>query len=653
MVTNHLAAERSPYLRQHATNPVHWFPWGNAAFQKAAKEHKPIFLSIGYSTCHWCHVMAHESFEDQATADILNQYFVAIKVDREERPDIDHIYMNAVMAIAGQGGWPLSVFLKPDGKPFYGGTYFPPAAKWGSPGFKDVLLSIHNAWTSDHEGILSSSDELISILRQSMTAETDAGPTDYSILDDAVQKLAAQYDTVHGGFSNAPKFPMGHTLSFLLSMDSKESPTLPMVEHTLTTMAKRGIHDHLASGFHRYATDQEWQVPHFEKMLYDQALLVIAYVQCYQKTQDRALIEIARRTMDYVLAEMKDPEGGFYCAYDADSKGQEGAYYVFADHEITAVLGESEAKLFKMYHGVSPDGNVAHDPHGEFISVNILYSAKDIVVADGERMDIARRKLLEYRRERMPLHLDDKILTDWNGLMIAALCVGGLALGEDAYIQQAQHCAEYILQNYLKDGVLLHASGINGMLDDYVYFSYGLIMLYEATSQEKYLKTAEDLVEECCRRFSDGRGGYYMTQEDSGLIVRPIEIYDGAMPSGNSMAAMVFAKLLFITGKKEYRDKLSLLETRFYPVLVKAPHGYTYFLLAMSMQRDGPVDVQVTGGVSAQQLVQIRKMVYKCYVPNLVLKIKPTDQPFKVSVCRKGVCGLPISDLKGLQGQLT
>ena len=658
MLNNLLASEKSPYLRQHALNPVHWFPWGSKAFEKATKEHKPIFLSIGYSTCHWCHVMAHESFEDQATADILNQYYVSIKVDREEHPDIDHIYMNAVMAINGQGGWPLSVFLKPDGKPFYGGTYFPPFPKWGTPGFKDVLLSIKDTWENNQSGITTSSGELVMILQQSMSVTNIKQDIDQELLNKAVSNLAAQYDSINGGFSNAPKFPMGHTLSFLLGMHNERSMTLDMVEKTLSTMADRGIHDQLASGFHRYATDHEWQVPHFEKMLYDQALLAIAYTQCYQITQKPQYALVAASILDYVLEEMTSPEGGFYCAYDADSHGHEGAFYVFTDEEITQELGHSTAAFFRLYYGIMPQGNVAHDPQGEFTGTNILYKAKAIDAGHIEMMNQARSKLLAYRRKRMALHLDDKVLTDWNGLMITALSLGGVVLSNSRYIENAKRCAELIETKFFKDGGLFHrwhsnTVDIDGMLDDYAYLSLGLIALYEATLDKAYLTKAQALTDVMIEYFEDKQnGGFFMSRASTKLFVRPMEIYDGAMPSGNSAVVVVLMKLFFITGNKSYEATAKRAILRYLPMVAKAPQGYTFFLYALKLYLDGPMQISISGALEAQQLVQLQKIVYKCFIPNLSIKVIRTDGPLVVSVCRQGVCGVPVTDIEMLRGQL-
>lgn len=658
-MANQLQFEKSPYLRQHADNPVNWFPWGKEAFDKSLKEHKPIFLSIGYSTCHWCHVMAHESFEDPDVAAILNQYFISIKLDREERPDLDHIYMNAVIAITGQGGWPLSVFLKPDGKPFYGGTYFPPQAKWGSPGFKDLLLSMRDAWDNNKQGIETASHELVMILQQSAAASKNTISIDRNLIEIAVKNLNNQYDKAQGGFSIAPKFPMGHTLSFLLAAADDHNNARDMVEHTLTTMAYRGIHDQIASGYHRYATDQEWQVPHFEKMLYDQALLVMAYAQGYQVTGNALYANIARSVSDYVLSDMTSPQGAFYCAYDADSDGQEGAYYVFTDREIVEQLGETNAHIFKMYFDIKPEGNVNHDPHGEFTGKNILFQTKEIDPAHKRTIDQSKAILLKYRQGRLALHLDDKVLTDWNGLIIMALSFAGAVLNERRYIDKAKCAADFILNNLMKDNVLCHrwhtnTSEITGMLDDYAYLALGLTYLYEATLELKYLEKAELLVTLMIDQFEDKiHGGFYMSRESDELIVRPIEIYDGAMPSGNSAAAFVLMKLFFITDKPIYESTARRVVERFLPTVSKAPQGYTFFLQALNMLVSGPVQISITGSLSRPELVELQKIVYKCFIPNLAIKVTLSKQPWVIQVCQKGVCGRPVANFNLLLEQLT
>lgn len=658
MIKNFLALEKSPYLKQHEDNPVRWYPWGHDAFTKAHKENKPIFLSIGYSTCHWCHVMAHESFEDEETAQILNQYFVAIKVDREERPDIDHIYMNAVMAINGSGGWPLSAFLMPDGKPFYGGTYFPPTAKWGTPGFKDILLSIKDAWDNNQVGIAMSSKELVMILKQSTLTSNTQSTLDKEILEQAYVNLVGMYDSNHGGFATAPKFPMGHTLSFLLTLQTAYPKALDMVTHTLSTMANRGIHDQLGSGFHRYATDAQWQIPHFEKMLYDQSLLVMAYAQAYQVTKDALYADITRSTLDYVLRDMTDEGGGFYCAYDADSHGVEGAYYVFTYDEIQKLLSEEEFQVFKEYFDVKPDGNVAQDPHGEFIKKNILWQTKEI--SENHRIIIAeaKTKLLQYRQARMQLHLDDKVLTDWNGLMIAAMSFAGAVLGETKFIDKAKRAADFILSQLKSNDQILHrwhsgSASINGMLDDYAYLSLGLVQLYEVTLEQKYLEAAEMIVKQMKEKLEDQvQGGFFMAEESEDLIVRPIDIYDGAMPSGNSVAAFVFMKLFFITSNFVYQDTAKKVILRFLPVVDKAPQGYTFFLQALNLLLQGPKLVFLEGRFTDAQLVDIQKIVYKCYMPNLSVHAKRSDKALSLSVCQQSGCGLAFSDINALEVNL-
>ena len=450
MHTNKLIGEKSPYLLQHAHNPVDWFPWGNEAFEKAKKEDKPIFLSIGYSTCHWCHVMEEESFSNQEIAKIMNKYFVSIKVDREERPDIDNIYMNAVMLMTGSGGWPLTVFLTPDKKPFYGGTYFPPEDKWGRAGFKTILNSIADGWPKNRDEILRSSESLTQAIRQEALSR---GKTTFILnektLEQAYTQFQGRFDSSHGGFGAAPKFPMGHSLSFLLRYWKRtgQSRPLEMAEKTLSSMVKGGVYDHIGGGFHRYSTDGQWRVPHFEKMLYDQAILARAYLEAYQATGKEEYAQTAREIFEYVLRDMTHLEGGFYSAEDADSPSpenpkekKEGAFYLWSEDEIIKSIGKEQAEVFNYYFGVKPGGNAPQDPHGESGDKNILYIAHSLEETAGhfkklsaeieKIIRISKEKLFSVRSERPRPHLDDKILVDWNGLAISSLAFGSSVLDE-------------------------------------------------------------------------------------------------------------------------------------------------------------------------------------------------------------------------------
>ncbi len=674
MPTNRLIHEQSPYLLQHAHNPVDWFPWCDEAFAKAGREHKPVLLSIGYSTCHWCHVMAHESFEREDIAALLNAHFVPVKVDREERPDIDHIYMNAVTAMTGQGGWPLTVFLTPERKPFFGGTYFPPVAKWGAVGFKDLLSSVHQAWQANAAQIAQSSQELTEALRQSRYAAADqapqAIPKDNGLFEAAFRQMASQFDPTYGGFGTAPKFPMGHSLSFLLlhAHRRKEPKALAMVEATLKAMGAGGIYDHLGGGFHRYATDGKWQVPHFEKMLYDQALLAFAYARGFQSTGNALYERIVRETLDYVLRDLTSPAGGFYCAQDADSEGREGAFYVWTDREIQAVLDPKLLAVFAKYYPFAASGNVAHDPQGEFTGQNILFQAQDIAPQDWDMVRAAQKKLFARRKERIHPHLDDKVLTDWNGLMIAALAFCGSALNEPRYLEAAAGAADFILANLKEDGRLLHRwrdgqAAIAGLLDDYAFFLLGLLELYEATASQRYLTQARALAERMGTLFADpGQGGFYMTPADSlDLIVRPQDIYDGALPSGNSVAALVLIKLSYLCQEEQYKTQAEGLFNHFLAAVRQAPQAYSFFLSAFDFYLHPAVEVWVEwralghapGPPTQETIASLRKVVYKHYVPTLVLRHTIGAGPsWVMHVCRQAVCLPPTSDLNQLDQML-
>ena len=643
---NFLSKEKSPYLLQHADNPVLWYPWGEQALAKARLENKPILLSIGYSTCHWCHVMAHESFEDEGIAAYLNAHFVSIKVDREERPDLDHIYMSAVTAITGQGGWPLTVFLTPHAKPFYGGTYFPPVAKWGSPGFMDLLKSISDAWASNQAQMLASSEEITRLLRNAIPPAAQGG-IDQEILAQAYKQMFSQFDRQYGGFGGSPKFPMGHNLSLLLRYykRSGQAEALGIVEQTLTAMAQGGIYDHLGGGFHRYSTDREWQVPHFEKMLYDQALLVMAYTECYQVTGNILYAEIVQETLDYVLRDMTDPQGGFYCAEDADSEGREGAFYVWTEKEIVEVLGQDEAEPFIRRFGVKSNGNVTHDPHGEFTHCNILFTTgQSAVEADG--LEAAKKKLFDRRILRPRPHLDDKILTDWNGLMIAAFAFAGCVFGKDNYVRAAVSAADFILKHLNHGDQLLHRwrqgeASIDGMLEDHAFLALGLTQVYEATFEESYLKEAYSLADQMIARFSDKvNGGFFMTPSTAeDLIIRPQEVYDGAQPSGNSVAAYVCVKLYYFSHKEEYRAQSEAVFKRFMGSVERAPQAHTFFITALDLYLTPPVDICLSGSLPNKSIIaNLQKVVYKHFIPGKVVRRESGDEEWSIRVCRDRAC---------------
>ena len=674
--SNHLIDEKSPYLLQHAYNPVNWYPWGDLAFKKARDEDKPILLSVGYSTCHWCHVMAHESFEDNGIADLINASFVAIKVDREERPDIDHIYMTATTAMTGQGGWPLTVFLTPQAEPFYGGTYFPPYAKWGSVGFADLLSSIARAWQGDRDDILSSSRSLTENLQKAQLGDKQHQTGDRlgeDVLHHAFRQLRGQYDPAYGGFGTAPKFPMGHNLSFLLRYNkrNKDTEALAILEKTLSSMAQGGILDHLGGGFHRYSTDQSWHVPHFEKMLYDQALLTRAYLEAYQATGVSAYALIARQTLDYVLREMTDPMGGFYSAQDADSTDHvsghltEGAFYVFSSLEIEEALGQEKAAVFNYCYGVLPEGNATVDPHGEFKGKNILFRAHTIKDASLQfhrpedeiegMLNACKAQLLALRGTRPHPHLDDKVLCDWNGLMIGCFAFAGRVLDDTAYTKAACRSADFILAHMMTNGRLLHRwreglAGIPATLEDHAFFVDGLIDVYEATFEDKYLEAAKDLAGMMIKYFADPLGGFYMTASDAErLIMRPKEAYDGALPSGNSAAALVLQRLYALTHQEDYFSQAQKLFSFFSASIAQAPYAHCFLLSALDWHLTGALELSFQGKPKDAVIAKMTKVLYKQFVPFKAVSFKLNPLTTEVSICTRGVCHEPMVDIEAFE----
>jgi uncharacterized protein len=586
MHTNALIREKSPYLLQHAHNPVNWLPWGEAAFEQARKQDKPIFLSIGYSTCHWCHVMERESFESEAIADLLNRDFISIKVDREERPDVDRVYMYFVQAFSGSGGWPMSVWLTPELRPFFGGTYFPPDSRYGWPGFASILQQIVGAWNQNREKIESSSVDILEQLRRAAGESADAGESlGQGTLDLAFQQFRRSFDSRWGGFGGAPKFPRPVTLGFLLRYHALtgNQEALEMVTETLLAMARGGMHDHLGGGFHRYSVDQRWFVPHFEKMLYDQGQLAVFYLEAYQVTREPQLAETARRLFEYVLRDMTDGEGGFYSAEDADSlepgkEGHkvEGAFYVWSAKEIEQRLDRRSAALFSHRYGVQPEGNVMEDPHGEFGGKNILSeaftiesTAKEYGLPEAEVRESLRKAgqlLFEARGQRPRPHLDDKILVAWNSLMISAFVKGHAVLGEAQYLKAARRAEAFIAARlYSREtGQLLRRfrdsdADIPAFLDDYSLYLHALLDLFEVDPVPEYLERALDLAKRGLSQFEDSvHGGFFSTAaEDPTIVLRIKDEYDGAEPSGNAAAADALLRLAKITGDAEYSRRAS------------------------------------------------------------------------------------------------
>lgn len=579
---NHLRNETSPYLLQHVNNPVDWYPWGDEAFQKAREEDRPIFLSIGYSTCHWCHVMAHESFEDPEIAEILNRCFVSIKVDKEERPDVDSIYMAVCQVFTGSGGWPTSIFMTADQKPFFAGTYFPSRTRGRMIGLRELLNVIHEKWNSDRKLLLDQAEQIVAHLEQGedasprMEGMSERG----DLIQSAVGLYGQIYDRIHGGFGGAPKFPTPHNLLFLLTYHQRQGDVscLEMAEHTLLQMYRGGLFDHVGFGFCRYSTDERFLVPHFEKMLYDNALLILAYCKAYEVTRKPLYLEVAEKTAVYILREMTHPEGGFYSAQDADSEGVEGKYYLFVPEEIKSLLGEQEGENFCWHFNITQNGNF----EGKSIPNLLKSDYRD------RQCEMFLERVLQYRKERNFLHLDDKILTAWNGLMIAAMCRLYQNSGKQSYLDAAKR-ANHFVQAHLQEKTGLYVSyrdgkqGVKGFLGDYAAYLFAQLALYGATLEEEYLTWAKQLCQEVQDKFWDSEnGGFYLYgTESESLILRPKEDYDGAIPSGNSLMAWSLVRLSQLTGEENYRkqaeEQLNFLGAK----ASQYPLGYGMFLLAL------------------------------------------------------------------------
>ncbi|HXM44123.1 MAG TPA: thioredoxin domain-containing protein [Bryobacteraceae bacterium] len=670
--TNRLIDEKSPYLLQHAHNPVDWYPWGAQAFEKARREGKPIFLSIGYSTCHWCHVMERESFENDAIAAVMNRHFVAIKVDREERPDVDRIYMAFVQASTGGGGWPMSVWLTPELKPFYGGTYFPPESRYGHPGFPMVLERVAEAWMQDRTRIEESGRVAIEQLTE-RSAVAAAGPgsalrPDKDTLDACFYVFRRSFDTRYAGFGEAPKFPRPVALNFLLRYYARTQTreALDMVTVTLREMAKGGMYDQLGGGFHRYSVDERWFVPHFEKMLYDQAQLAVSYLEAFQIAGDPSHAETARGILDYVLRDMRDPDGGFYSAEDADSvidashpeERGEGAFYVWTQSEIEAVAGQPAAEWFCRRYGVVREGNVHNDPHREFTGKNILYQA--YVEDDPARQSAileASGKLIEARSRRVRPHLDDKVLTSWNGLMISAFAKAGAVLAEPRYADAARRAADQVASRMYDPAtrILLrrYRNGeavIPGFLDDYAFFMQALLDLYETSFEWRDLELAINLAEKQAELFEDTEhGAFYSTAAgDPTLVMRLKEDYDGAEPSGNSIAVLNLLRLAQITDRQDFRTSAARALEAFGSRMVAAPVGVPQMLVAYEFSISKPKQIILVGERDAPDTRRLLTVLHSRFDPHrIVLLVNPESRP---ALARY----LPVvADMTAIGGQAT
>lgn len=589
-MSNHLKKETSPYLLQHAENPVDWYPWCGEAFEKARKEDKPVFLSIGYSTCHWCHVMANESFEDEKTAEILNRYFVPVKVDREERPDIDSVYMSVCQAFTGSGGWPMSIFMTWDKKPFFAGTYFPVRPRYGMPGFSELLRAVAEQWERARDDLLRSADQIMARLSREEPGYEKGSAGD--LPGKAVRMFSDSFDSINGGFGGAPKFPTPHNLLFLmLYARQREDPgALEMAEKTLMQMRKGGIFDHIGGGFSRYSTDPYFLAPHFEKMLYDNALLITAYAAAYAVTKKPVYLDTAGKTAQYVIREMTSLDGGFYSAQDADSGGGEGKYYTFTPAEITEVLGREKGRRFAEAFDITADGNF------EGANIPNLLKSNDLDTDFSGEF----QKLYVYRKKRFPLHLDDKILTSWNSMMITALSVLYRVSGNENYLRAAV-CAQRFIETNLCEDLRLYTSwrdgkhSETGFLEDHAFYTAALTELYHATLDSRYLEKAEQFCKETVKRFADEKnGGFYLADpKDTELFMNPKEIYDGAVPSGNSVMAYNFVRLYQLTEKEDYGE-LAGKQIRY--MSAKAREylpGHCMFLFTKLLYDDPPEHITV------------------------------------------------------------
>jgi len=639
---NRLVFQQSPYLLQHAANPVDWYPWGEEAFAKAGRENKLVFLSIGYSTCHWCHVMERESFEDEEVAALMNQSYVSIKVDREERPDLDEIYMTVTQAMTGRGGWPMTVVLTPQKKPVFAGTYFPKEGRFGRPGMMDLLPQIASQWTTDRDKLLQSAARITQYLQQA-SAGTRGAALRKPVLDSAYAQLKSSFDSKRGGFGRAPKFPTPHRYTFLLRQwrRSGDARALNMVEKTLTEMRRGGMYDHVGFGFHRYSTDAEWLVPHFEKMLYDQALLAIAYTETYQATGKEEYADTVREIFTYVLRDMTAPEGGFYSAEDADSEGEEGKFYVWTEAELKSVLGDREARLYTRVHNTSSRGNWAE---GREHRTSILHTtrtmnenAKREKISVSElrtRLDAAREKLFAVREKRVHPYKDDKVLTDWNGLMIAALAKGARVLDEPRYAEAAEKSAAFFLNRMRhEDGRLIHRyrqgeAGLPAQQEDYAFLVWGLLELYETTFKTEYLETALELTDLMLKHYWDKvNGGFYLSADDGEkLLVRPKTIYDGAIPSGNSVAALNLLRLGRITGRSDLEIKSEEVMKAFGGDVRQNPSAHTQLLNAVDFGVGPSYEVVIAGTEGAVDTQSMLSVLRASFIPNKVVLFRPDGE---------------------------
>ena len=681
---NRLISEKSPYLLQHADNPVDWYPWGEEAFGEAKRENRPVFLSIGYSTCHWCHEMGHESFEDPEVGRLMNETFVSIKVDREERPDIDMVYMTVCQIMTGSGGWPLTIIMTPDKEPFFASTYIPRETRFGRMGMLELIPRIKELWVTRQAEVLSSACQIIGALQQTsvnMPGEELSEP----ILHLAYEQFAGRFDEQYGGFGNVPKFPSPHNLLFLLRYWKRtgDGKALDMVEKTLQAMRHGGIYDHVGFGFHRYSTDARWLVPHFEKMLYDQATLAMAYTEAYQATGKEEYAQTAHEIFSYVLRDMTAPEGGFYSAEDADSEGEEGKFYLWTREEIQKILSGEEADLAIKVFNIGEDGNFASEVVGMKTGNNILHLTESFTELAShlsmslpvlkKHMESIRQKLFAYREKRIHPHKDDKILTNWNGLMIAALAKGAQVFNEPRYATAANRAADFILNHLTTPaGRLIHRyrdgqAALPAHIDDYAFLIYAMLELYETTFDVSYIHRALEMNRDLINHFwDDNSGGFYFTADDSeGLLLRQKEIYDGAIPSGNSVAMANLLRLGRLTANSDFERKAARIGHAFSGNVWQSPSAYTQLMVALDFALGPSYEVVIAGDSPANDTREMLGAIRGRFIPNKIIILRPTEQespeidniaPFirnhssingqaTAYICSNYDCRLPTSDI--------
>jgi len=641
---NRLIFEKSPYLLQHAANPVNWYPWSDEAFQQAKTQDKPVFLSIGYATCHWCHVMEDESFENEDVAEIINRYFIPIKVDREERPDIDQIYMSVCQAVTGTGGWPLTVLLTPERKPFFVGTYFPRESRFGRAGLLELLPKAADLWADQRDELLQSAEAITEQLQKGNLAQ-EQGELEPDLIEKAYQQLESRFDDLHGGFGGAPKFPSPHNLIFLARYwkATGEERALEMLKTTLEKMRLGGIYDQVGFGFHRYSTDSAWKLPHFEKMLYDQALLTLAYLEAYQATANSSFAGVAREILAYVQRDMTDPEGGFYSAEDADSEGEEGLFYLWSSSEFQEAAGKEDTQLFGKIFNFREEGNFQEESSRQTTGLNLIYLQEPLNELAGQanldpgeladRWEALRRRLFDVRKKRVHPLKDDKILTDWNGLMIAAFAKAGAVLQEPAYVQVASRAVDFIWKNLRgEQGRLLKrfrdgSAGLKAHLDDYAFLIWGLLELYQAGFKTEHLIMARDLTEIMFEDFwdDDGGGFFFTTADQEDLIHRSKEIYDGAIPSGNSVAFCNLVRLSRMLSIPSYEQKAQQIGQAFSTQINHLPQGYTQLMTGMLRAESPSCEVVISGNPTSPDTREMLDSLGSGYFPNCVVLLRPEE----------------------------